>query len=155
MSGSRANSPKVGRGKGKMTNFTIHPSKMKRLDSTDVVPRSQYERKGEIHPQLDQLISSEFDDGYKMQEKLMASRTQGLEEDMNDDVRMMAQDQLTETGNNGEPFCLSGKIEQPPFKILRKCPSVWTKKQTPNELNTTTANMESYYLHSALNYDPN
>lgn len=147
--GSRANSPKLARGKGKMGQFRINPSKIKKSIDT------KYERKGEIHPQLSKLISSEFGEREQIQEQQQLSpRSKGFEYDQNDDGKMAVQDQMTENYNNVETFSLSAKVEQPPFKIIRKHPSVWTKKQTSQNSNSATANMESYYLHSALNRDP-
>lgn len=108
--------------------------------------KSPSDRKGEIHPGLDNFISSEYD--RSKDEYLIRDRYKEKDSEIGqyDDYKMTNQDQMQRNSS----------MYEPPFKIIRKCPTICTRKPgTQRESNPVAADMETFYLHSALNYDEN
>ena len=151
---SRASSPKQQKLLSKSQNFGINLNKIPSYN--DVQVRTPSDRKGDIHPGLNSFIMTEFDrnDSSSLYQRKMYNKDSENEQI---DSRMSVADEGQDTGNYLEKSSIEAKNDKPPFKILRKCPEVWTKKSTGvYEPNTSgAASMEMFYLHSALNYDEN
>ena len=121
--------------------------------------QSPSDRKGEIPPGLHDFISSEFEpanDSMMIDHRNKQSqRSQAADNDSKMDIN----DQSMATVNAGDQGTPSYKTEDAPFKVIRACPNVWTKKQTGivhnNNNNPMASDMEAFYLHSSLNKDQN
>lgn len=154
---SRSNSPKLTKSQSKRKNFALNPTKMKQMNANEPILRSPSDRKGEIHPELENFISSEFDsravDPLQIKEKLRSLKSKDSEFEPNDDSKIGYQESSLIVGNINEITASMSKIESPPFKVIRQWPKVWTRRHVPNEQSSIAAEMEAFYQHSGLNYD--